>query len=70
MKKEEWDAEKSAMVTKDEDETVNQANALWARSKSEITQEQYDEFYKHVAHDNEPPLAHVHARVEGRTEYT
>lgn len=55
---------------KDEDHTVNQANALWARPKSEITQEQYDEFYKHVAHDFEAPLAHVHARVEGRQEYT
>ncbi len=55
---------------KDEDHTVNQANALWARPKNEITQEQYDEFYKHVAHDFEAPLAHVHARVEGRQEYT
>ena len=49
---------------------VNQASALWARPKQEITQEQYDEFYKHVAHDREAPLAHVHAKVEGRTEYT
>ena len=40
------------------------------RGRSEITDEQYDEFYKHVAHDCEAPLAHVHARVEGRTEYT
>ncbi len=55
---------------KDEDHAVNQANALWTRPKSEITQEQYDEFYKHVAHDFEAPLAHVHARVEGRQEYT
>ncbi len=55
---------------KDEDETVNQANALWARPKSEISAEQYDEFYKHVAHDFEPPLLHVHSRVEGKQEYT
>lgn len=70
MKKEEWsDEEKKNKIT-DEDETINQANALWARPKSEITQEQYHEFYKHVAHDFEPPLTYVHARVEGRQEYT
>jgi len=70
MQKEEWDAEKNENKPSDEDETVNQASALWARPKSEITQEQYDEFYKHVGHDFEPPLAHVHARVEGKQEYT
>ena len=48
MKKEEWDAEKSEMVTKDEDETVNQASALWTRPKSEITDEQYKQFYQHL----------------------
>ena len=51
-------------------EKVNQASALWARQKAEITREQYDEFYKHVAHDFDVPLAHTHARVEGRQEYT
>jgi molecular chaperone HtpG len=70
MKKEEWDKDKSEYVTKDEDETVNQANALWTRPKADITQEQYDEFYKHVAHDFEVPLCHSHARVEGSKEYT
>ncbi|MBZ0091848.1 MAG: molecular chaperone HtpG [Sulfuricellaceae bacterium] len=55
---------------KDEEETVNQANALWTRPKSEISAEQYDEFYKHVAHDFEPPMLHVHSRVEGKQEYT
>ena len=70
MKKEEWDKDKSEYRVTDEDETVNQASALWARPKSEITQEQYDEFYKHVAHDNESPLCHTHARVEGNKEYT
>ena len=70
MKKERWDEEKKEQVLTDEDETVNQASALWARPKSEITDEQYDEFYKHVAHDFEPPLARVHARVEGKSEYT
>src|SRR2546423_4071914 len=51
-------------------ETVNQASALWTRPKSEISEEQYTEFYKHVAHDFEPPLAWTHNRVEGRQEYT
>ena len=51
-------------------ETVNQASALWARQKSDITEAQYHEFYKHVAHDFEAPLAYVHAKVEGRQEYT
>ncbi|WP_028452502.1 molecular chaperone HtpG [Chitinilyticum aquatile] len=54
----------------DEIETVNQASALWARPKSEISDEQYNEFYKHVAHDFEDPLAFSHAKVEGRQEYT
>ena len=48
MRKEEWDEEKKAMVMRDELETVNQASALWTRSKSDITDEQYTEFYKHV----------------------
>ena len=54
----------------DEDETVNQASALWVRPKSEISDEQYTEFYKHVAHDFEDPLCWTHARVEGKQEYT
>ncbi|OQW42780.1 MAG: molecular chaperone HtpG [Proteobacteria bacterium SG_bin4] len=70
MKKEEWSQEEKRNIVTDEDETINQANALWARPKNEITAEQYDEFYKHVAHDFEPPLAYVHARVEGKQEYT
>jgi len=70
MQKEEWDSEKNEQVLRDEEETVNQASALWARSKSDITDEQYKEFYKHVAHDHEDPLAWSHARVEGRHEYT
>jgi molecular chaperone HtpG len=70
MKKEQWDEEKKEQVVTDEDETVNQASALWARPKSEINDEQYKEFYKHVAHDFEDPLAYVHAKVEGKQEYT
>ncbi|GAB2887134.1 molecular chaperone HtpG [Paraburkholderia jirisanensis] len=70
MQKEEWDAEKSEMVTKDEDETVNQASALWTRSKNDITEEQYKQFYQHLSHDHQDPLTWTHNRVEGRSEYT
>ncbi len=70
MKKSEWDKDKNEYRTTDEDETVNQANAIWARPKAEITEEQYQEFYKHVGHDFEPPLAYTHNKVEGRQEYT
>ena len=70
MKKEEWDKDKNEMVVRDEYETVNQAKALWTRSKNDITEEQYHEFYKHVGHDYEDPLGYTHSRVEGRQEYT
>ena len=70
MQKEEWDPEASKQVTKDEWAPVNKAGALWARSKSEITPEQYDEFYKQISYDTEAPLAYTHNRVEGRSEYT
>lgn len=70
MKKEEWSQEENKNKVTDDDETINQANALWARPKNDITIEQYHEFYKHVAHDFEPPLAYLHARVEGKQEYT
>jgi len=53
-----------------EDEVVNTATALWVRGKGEITDEEYTEFYKHVAHDFEAPLAHLHNKVEGTNEYT
>ncbi len=52
------------------EETVNRASALWARPKNEISAEEYNEFYKHVAHDFENPLAQLHSRVEGKLEYT
>ena len=70
MKKEEWNEEKKEQVLTDEDETVNKASALWTRSKSDIKDEEYQEFYKHVGHDYDDPLAWSHARVEGRQEYT
>jgi molecular chaperone HtpG len=66
--KEEW--KDGAQQVLDEDETVNQAVALWARSKNEISEDEYKEFYKHVGHDFEDPLSWTHARVEGRQEYT
>ena len=70
MQKEEWDEEKKETVARDELETINQASALWARSKNDITPEQYVEFYKHVSHDFGDPLTYTHNRVEGRSEYT
>src|SRR3989442_578242 len=70
MKKEESHKDKNEPVLKDEEEQINQASALWARPKSEITDEQYQEFYKHVGHDFEAPLAWTHAHVEGKQEYT
>ena len=70
MKKEEVPGKQPDTGDVETAEQVNQASALWARQKNEITKEQYDEFYKHVAHDFDVPLAHTHARVEGRQEYT
>lgn len=73
MKKSEWkegeDGKPGEMVQTDEFETVNKASALWARSKNDITTEEYEEFYKHVSHDYEAPLAYTHNRVEGKQEY-
>ena len=74
MRKEEWkegaDNKGGEMVLADDWETVNQASALWSRAKKDITPEQYQEFYKQISHDGEPPLAWSHNRVEGSTEYT
>ncbi len=50
--------------------TVNQASALWARPQSEITEQDYYEFYRHIASDYTDPLAYVHRKIEGRYEYT
>ncbi len=73
MQKEEWkegeDGQPGEMVVTGEWETVNQAAALWTRAKKDITQEQYDEFYKQISYDSQPPLATTHNRVEGGTEY-
>jgi molecular chaperone HtpG len=58
------------MVKTGEWETVNKANAIWARAKKDISADEYNEFYKQISHDQEAPLAHTHNRVEGSTEYT
>ena len=70
MQKEEWDEGKKEQVQKNEFENINQATALWARPKSELTEEQYKEFYKHISHDFQDPLTYSHNRVEGRSEFT
>ena len=70
MKKEEWIAEKAETVLKDDWETVNKAAALWTRPKSDITDAQYQDFYKQISFDSDAPLAYTHNRVEGRSEYT
>jgi molecular chaperone HtpG len=73
MRKEEWkegeDDKGGQMVLTEEWERVNQASALWTRPKKDVTAEQYQEFYKQISHDHEPPLAWAHNRVEGATEY-
>lgn len=70
MAKEEWDQEKQETVRRDEEETINQASALWARAKSDIDETQYKNFYQHLSHDQQEPLIWTHNRVEGRNEYT
>ncbi|MFM9901022.1 MAG: molecular chaperone HtpG [Polaromonas sp.] len=74
MATEEWkegeNDQPGEMVATGEWETVNQAAALWTRAKKDITQDQYDEFYKQISYDSEAPLATTHNRVEGSTEYT
>ncbi len=67
MNKSEW--KDGAEVPTVEVETVNKASALWARAKSDISEEEYQEFYKHVSHDFEKPLAWSHNRMEGKQEY-
>lgn len=71
MRKEEWDAEQQKSVLKDEEETINQASALWTRPKSEIDEAQYKSFFEHLVHGGpgQEPLAWTHNRVEGRSEY-
>jgi molecular chaperone HtpG len=61
---------KKAQVDTGEWETVNKAAALWTRPKADITDQQYQDFYKQLSYDQEPPLAYTHNRVEGRSEYT
>ncbi|MDO9048203.1 MAG: molecular chaperone HtpG [Methylobacter sp.] len=64
---EEGEEEKPAEIV---EETVNSASALWTKARQEISDEAYNEFYKHVGHDYQDPLTHVHSKVEGSNEYT
>ena len=64
---EEGEEEKPAEII---EETVNSASALWTKARQEISEEAYNEFYKHVGHDYQDPLTHVHSKVEGSNEYT
>jgi molecular chaperone HtpG len=70
MRKQVWDGDKGEQRDTDEWETVNKAAALWTRSKADITDAEYQEFYKQLTYDTEAPLAYTHNRVEGRSEYT
>jgi molecular chaperone HtpG len=70
MRKETFDKDKGDNVAGDTWEAVNKAAALWTRSKSEITDTEYQDFYKQISYDSAAPLAYTHNRVEGRTEYT
>ena len=70
MYKEEWNADKKEMEITEELENVNEASALWTRNKSDITPEQYHEFYKSISRDMDVPLTFSHNRVEGRSEFT
>ena len=56
-------------VAQIEEETINSASALWTKSRQDISDEDYNQFYKHVGHDFQDPLTHVHSRVEGTNEY-
>jgi len=71
MRKESFEEEKDGEEKKiPELERVNRGTALWMRPKAEITDEEYRDFYKHVSHDFDDPLAHIHTKVEGTSEYT
>ena len=67
---EQEDADDDAGDSNPEFEVINRATALWTRSRSEVSEEEYQEFYKHIAHDFQDPLTWSHNRVEGKLEYT
>jgi molecular chaperone HtpG len=70
MRKEEWNAEKQENTVTDDWQPVNKAAALWTRAKSDLTDAEYQAFYKQISYDTDDALAYTHNRVEGRTEYT
>ena len=70
MKSEPLPAEEGEEPKEPEDETVNSATALWTRSRTDVSEEEYKEFYHHVSHDFSEPLTWSHNKVEGKLEYT
>ncbi len=62
--------EKDKTETVVEEETLNSMKAIWARDKSEVSEDEYNEFYNHISHDWNPPLAKIHLKLEGTTEYS
>ena len=70
MEKEEWDKDKNKMISTGENEKVNSATALWTRAKNQVKKDQYEDFYKSLSYDSEGPLEYIHAKVEGKHEYT
>ena len=70
VRKEQWDSTSRQMTLLDDEEQINQASALWARPRRwRMAKKQSHKFYKHVAHDFEPPLAYTHSKVEGHQDY-
>ena len=69
-KEKQSELDKSKTVKLKEDETLNSRKAVWLRDKSEITHEEYNQFYKHVSHDTEDPLKVIHYKAEGTSEFT
>jgi molecular chaperone HtpG len=63
------EAKEAKPVAQIEEETINSASALWTKSRQEISDDDYNQFYKHVGHDFQDPLTHVHSKVEGTNEY-
>lgn len=67
---EEEEGEEAKPVAQIEEETINSASALWTKARQDISDEDYNQFYKHVGHDFQDPLTYVHSKVEGTNEYT
>ena len=70
MDEEKEEGEEAKPVAQIEEETINSASALWTKARQEISEDDYNQFYKHVGHDYQDPLTYVHSKVEGTNEYT